>query len=86
MQKNKRNVHDQRVTLMSLHLGVCNIEHGGLTRPKATSGVGARGRLFFLDSHTRPHHLILNSVKCERVRGGALHIFEIALYVLVCCE
>jgi hypothetical protein len=79
MQKNKRNVHDQRVTLMSLHLQ-------GL-RPKA-KGVGAckGGRLFFLDSHTRPHHLILNSVKCERVRGGALHIFEIALYVLVCCE
>jgi hypothetical protein len=76
MQKNKRNVHDQRVTLMSLHFAL-----GGSSDPK-----GRRGRLFFLDSHTRPHHLILNSVKCERVRGGALHIFEIALYVLVCCE
>jgi len=81
MQKNKRNVHDQRVTLMSLHLGFAI---GGLKTPKR--GNGARGRLFFLDSHTRPHHLILISVKCERVRGGALHIFEIALYVLVCCE
>ena len=79
MQKNKRNVHDQRVTLMSLHFALAT--WGRSSDPK-----GRRGRLFFLDSHTRLHHLILNSVKCERVRGGALHIFEIALYVLVCCE
>ena len=32
--------HDQRVTLMSLHLGVCNIEHGGLRPTKAKPGYG----------------------------------------------
>ena len=76
MQKNKRNVHDQRVTLMSLHLGDAD--------PKA-KGVGGAVILSGFTHSSPPPDFELR-VKCERVRGGALHIFEIALYVLVCCE